>query len=251
MKSPRTALSLIEVLVVTAVIAAIAGIVTPIYLQGKAKANQAHCLSNIRQWTVAQLLYVEDTGWFATELFNEGAPLPVSGSYSHTNWIRQLAPYKTHAKLRCPSYSASVTPDWQRPGYAINGCLYRTAGHKQIYNFDEPTSVVLLTEVTDYFEKSRGEVRQFTRLEMAAPDITWLFRLNFYGTPNSAGALGPPAATRHFGNCHYAFIDSHTKSLRPNKIFVPEGYFCHPVPGWPRSPSTDSMPRFILNKEAE
>src|SRR5262245_61436056 len=52
--------TLIELLVVIAIIAILAAILFPVFAQAREKARQAGCLSNIKQWATATMMYVQD-----------------------------------------------------------------------------------------------------------------------------------------------------------------------------------------------
>lgn len=69
--SMRRAFTLIELLVVIAIIAILAAILFPVFAQAREKARIAGCQSNLKQFQMAILMYVQD--------YDEGMPLAVSG----------------------------------------------------------------------------------------------------------------------------------------------------------------------------
>jgi prepilin-type N-terminal cleavage/methylation domain-containing protein/prepilin-type processing-associated H-X9-DG protein len=91
------AFTLIELLVVIAIIAILAAILFPVFAQAREKARAVSCLSNMKQITLAELMYVQDYD----ERF--------SGSYNATpNNVRTyypqlLYPYTKNAQIYyCP-----------------------------------------------------------------------------------------------------------------------------------------------------
>ena len=70
--------TLLELLVVIAVIALIGGLLFPVFAQAREKARQATCLSNCHQWGDAFMMYVQD--------WDETYPLGFGWSPSLGGW---------------------------------------------------------------------------------------------------------------------------------------------------------------------
>jgi len=94
LKGQRNGFTLIELLVVIAIIAILAAILFPVFLSAKKKANQARCLSNLKQIGTATRLYLDN----------------YSGRYMYAFWgttgtfVTALQPYcRSRAIFICPS----------------------------------------------------------------------------------------------------------------------------------------------------
>ena len=126
MHSKRTGFTLIELLVVIAIIAILAAILFPVFARARAKALQTTCLSNMKQITLALLMYASD--------YNETLPFlyTAGGAWAgQPLWELNMAPYIPFRKdinsepqlMRCP-LDYSVFPQWGKDNGYIGCCSY-------------------------------------------------------------------------------------------------------------------------------
>ena len=99
------AFTLIELLIVIAIIALLAAILFPVFAQARAKARQTVCVSNLRQLGTAALLYAQDADgtfphWDWDYSSATGSRDP---NHLETLWFNAILPYvKNPDVYRCP-----------------------------------------------------------------------------------------------------------------------------------------------------
>ena len=108
MSRRRRGFTLIELLIVIAIIAILAAILFPVFAHAREKARQTNCISNVRQISLAMLMYCGD--------YDNAFPL-VGGSNPVNlfigSWIDTLQPYSDNLQLfTCPSAS-DTSIDWR------------------------------------------------------------------------------------------------------------------------------------------
>ena len=209
-RSRRTGFTLIELLVVIAIIAILAAILFPVFARAKAKALQASCLSNLKQISLAFLMYATDyddtmppayyfTGGWGVE---HGWDFTIDyAAWSFTPGL--IGPYTKNQQINaCPGASALASYDRQLTGYAYNASYVGGT-------WDEGKKPAML-----------GSIAYSAETAMLADSAYWdgfggaVTATNYLRAPGDAyySYVGPSVHFRHNGVANVAYCDGHVKA---------------------------------------
>ncbi len=192
----RRAISLVEVLIVVAIIAVLAALTSGALIGVKSRAKTAVCASNERQIAIGTLLYVQD--------FSEVMPRGTG----EKPWPTLVEPYLKckFVALQCPGYPRGeyMTMAHYAAGYAMNGCLLEATG------VPSTATTVMLAESADV--KFKGSTEFGPIILLWRPDsLTFHSNCEAYGIPCQVRL--PFGAVRHLGQGNYVFVDTHLDLL--------------------------------------
>jgi prepilin-type processing-associated H-X9-DG protein/prepilin-type N-terminal cleavage/methylation domain-containing protein len=206
------AFTLVELLIVLAIVALIAAILLPVIAHERQQGFRSSCLSNMHQIGLALDAYTQDSDGLIPSSFTDQG-----------DWATALKVYApANGVFRCPS--AIVPPIWDIPvlskthvakGYAINNSLSDSTlsssstpptSQNQI---QFPATTVAFAECA-YVAGPKPNM-YFYPLELSAPDDRHHLR---------AGQtyVGSPGAVRHDGGSNYAFVDGHARWYAPTNV---------------------------------
>jgi prepilin-type N-terminal cleavage/methylation domain-containing protein len=207
----RLAFTLIELLVVIAIIAVLAALLFPVFAQAREKARQASCASNMRQMSLAVVMYLQD--------YDERFPLAASATPTgFLNWHHFVDPYVKNKQIWvCPStdlvlrnvYGELVchygfNAYYLNEGVAVaNIFTLNNAPGVALAAVTEPSRTVLLTDARGIAGLQPANHLSTYTLPPSQPNA------DFWGRPD----------TRHTGGVLVGRVDTGVKWLRQEGFY--------------------------------
>jgi prepilin-type N-terminal cleavage/methylation domain-containing protein/prepilin-type processing-associated H-X9-DG protein len=197
----RKGFTLIEILVVIAIIAILAAILFPVFARARENARRASCQSNLKQIGLAIMQYTQD--------YDETYPFASSGTVANFataatgSPFQEIYPYlKSYQILNCPSAApdTSLTPSGNSStNYMLNGVL--------IHNVDVNHSLLIAAVSQPALRILADEYGTLLNYNLLRPYA------NLTSTPNQYYQWMPATVYEaiHFGGSNLLFADGHVK----------------------------------------
>jgi len=205
----RSGFTLVELLVVIAVLAVLAALLFPVLQSARHKAWEATCASNLRQLGVAVEMYAQDHD----ERF---PPSYVLGASPYASWREAVQPYAVSRDLLgCPAWEhrgakAGELPPELQATYAMNAWLSppdltaaggAAGGPVGLGSVEQPAGTVMLCDAG------------YSNVPVA---LDW----DHYLTLGMQEQVLP--TERHHDAANFCFVDGHVKKLPESATRAPE-----------------------------
>jgi prepilin-type N-terminal cleavage/methylation domain-containing protein/prepilin-type processing-associated H-X9-DG protein len=220
----RKAFTLIELLVVIAIIAILAAILFPVFAQAREKARSITCTSNLKQLSLAWLMYAQD--------YDETWPLTAAQlpNKSQVYWQAMVEPYIRGGVKALPNGQTSVgeklsiyiCPDYLTPAPDRDEAgnprdKVPSVGQYPLSSY--APNIAITTAWWALGQKWAGDsAGPGTIAQTAEPAQIVLLAPNHDCCIETWGGGGPNnwtrAARRHSGGANYALADGHVKWFR-------------------------------------
>ncbi|HEY3397969.1 MAG TPA: prepilin-type N-terminal cleavage/methylation domain-containing protein [Armatimonadota bacterium] len=131
----RKGFTLIELLVVIAIIAILAAILFPVFARARAKAQQANCLSNVKQLALGILMYASDNDNCLPPGHSQFIMAGWDTALNWHAWDECIYPYVKNAQIYlCPS-DPTAAGAWSGTAWTAGGsCNYNGFPSSYAYN---------------------------------------------------------------------------------------------------------------------
>jgi prepilin-type N-terminal cleavage/methylation domain-containing protein/prepilin-type processing-associated H-X9-DG protein len=221
MKRRKAGFTLVELLIVLAIVGVLAALLFPVFARAREQARKTSCQANQKQILLAVTMYVQDyDGLFPKIYYHD-----VSGQI--VTWYETLLPYtKSQQVFQCPTDSGTkVGGSWKpapkfRSSYAASydllwgDSLSEYAPSAPMSRARKPATTVFLSDAGVQTESEAP----FVTTSSVDKDGCWLIWLSSNSAMQGDGSICGPSL-RHSGMSNVGFVDGHVKAMKVENWF--------------------------------
>lgn len=220
--------TLLELLIVIAIIALLAAILFPVFARARENARRSSCQSNLKQIGLGVIQYLQDNdGRFSNVDVAYYAPYPdwlgdetkqcYSGGNCQYRWQEFLRPYvKSMEIMLCPSRRGNSV---HRANYGANHAVVNTARHEA--QLAMPAATLVALDWSTFQARPDLLAQDYWRylpgVETVSPSLTC-----------DANAPGDCRSGRHFDGVNTLYADGHVKWLSAKTVYQ-QGRNCNGI----------------------
>jgi prepilin-type N-terminal cleavage/methylation domain-containing protein/prepilin-type processing-associated H-X9-DG protein len=193
----RRAFTLIELLVVIAIIAILAAILFPVFAQAKAAAKAAASLSNVKQITLAAIMYAGDYDDALVRVgnWNSNDPDAWTSAGGWAGWAMMIDPYQKNpdlngSPLAGPMINAGENRRFTSMARSVYGYNYTYLSPSICCTWPTPITTISSTTVNKISQQVMF-TEKYSRQGTIPPDVTWWFGAPYVGWLTT-GQSDPP-----------------------------------------------------------
>ncbi len=199
----RAGFTLVELLVVMAIISVLAGMLLPALSKSLAYARQVQCANNLKQQCMGALTYAGDSNSLLPPEMSDPA---VSGSYEpFWHQLLERGKYVTKDIFACPEMPKAGFSWPYATHYGINSGLYYACPRTNFGspNLDQAKTPSRKLFIVDTYRNAADGTTNFTQ------GFCYVTLSSYFTNPNH----GRPAG-RHLRNCNVLWLDGHVDGVQ-------------------------------------
>ena len=221
-KNQISAFTLIELLLVIAIIALLASMLLPSLSKAKGMSHRAVCLNNLRQIGMANIMYAND--------YEDHIIPPLAAiQFGSDNWTFHLGRYlENHHDLRCPSKERL---NHQNEQQGASGGESFVGGS---YSYNHENSVFATSEDDALFSSIKlEEVRSPAEKLFVMDGFLWFVFWEMSDYQKDSHGVNPfnkqhrynIQMYRHLESAGLLMFDGHAEMKPKEQVFIPEHYY--------------------------